>query len=188
MSFAQSFMGPLATSTVRKYRGPKDTLDLMAKHALGPNGERDIQVRQFTEYVIGQVWPKDYISEIVCVRHIFSQRAPKHPHMPLLVYKNDNRHVEFVKTPARMVREIIHNGFAIGDCDDFSTLAATMCLCFGREVEFVAMGFAPRSLSHVAVRVKEPKSGQWILLDGVAGPREREAAGKAVELMVKSLD
>lgn len=183
-----SFMGQIPTAAYRKYRGPKDTLDQMARDALGPHGERSILVRRFTEFVVGQVWPKDYLSEILAVRNALVQRSPRFPHVPLLRYTNDSRHVETVRTPERMVKDIMQNGFTTVDCDEYSSLAAAMLLHIGREVEFVAMGFAPRSLSHVAVRAKEPKSGQWILMDGVAGPREREAAGKAVELMVKSLD
>ena len=67
-------------------------------------------------------------------------------------------------------------------------MAATMALGIGREVEYVALGFAPNTLSHVAVRIKEPKSGKWVLLDSVAGPKEREAATRAKEILVWSLD
>jgi hypothetical protein len=109
------------------------------------------------------------------------------PWVPLFRYANDPTHVELIRTPSRLVRDIVENGFAVADCDDTLCMAACMALQIGREVELVAMGFAPGSLSHVAVRVREPKSQQWILLDGVAGPREREAASKAVELLVRSL-
>jgi hypothetical protein len=76
----------------------------------------------------------------------------------------------------------------VQNCDDMAQMAATMAMQIGREVELVALGFAPGSLSHVGVRVKEPKSSQWIWLDGVAGPREREAAATAKELLVLSLN
>ena len=55
-------------------------------------------------------------------------------------------------------------------------------------MEFVALGFAPDSLTHVGVRVQEPKSGKWIWMDSVAGPREKEAAQRAKEILVWSLD
>lgn len=185
---AVGMLGTLPQATVRAYRGPSDTLAKMAEHALGRDGEQSMRVRAFTEHVLREVWGKDYLGEILAIRNCFVARSPKMPWAPLFKYANDPRHVEMVKTPDRMVREIHEFGSTVVDCDDTSTLAATMALQCGREVELVAMGFSPRSLSHVAVRVKEPKSGQWILLDGVAGPREREAAGKAVELMIKSLD
>lgn len=185
---ARGFLGVIPTSTVRSYKGPADTLNKMAEHALGSDGERSILVRRFTEWIVGQVWPKDYLGEILAIRNCFVQSAPTMPWVPMFRYLNDPRHVELVRTPSRMVKDILENGITTIDCDESACMAATMALQIGREVELVAMGFNPGSLSHVAVRVKEPKSGQWILLDGVAGPREREAAGKAVELLVKSLD
>lgn len=175
-------------ATVREYRGPKDTLQVMADHALGENGEKNMLCRWFTEYVVQDVHPKDYLGEILAIRNCFVQQSPFRPGVPLFRYANDPRHVEMVKTPRRMVQEIRDRGNTVVDCDDIACMGATMCLLIGREVELVALGFEPNVLSHVGVRAKEPKSGRWIWLDGVAGPREREAAQRARELMVLSLD
>jgi len=160
----------------------------MADHALGDYGERSIIVRKFTEYVVGQVWSKDYIGEIGAVRNCLTAPSPTRPWVPMLKYAGDPIHTEWVKTPQRMVLEIMEQGYCMCDCDESACLSATMLLQLGRSVQLCAMGFAVGSLSHVAVRVKEPKSGKWILLDGVAGPREKEAAGRAKELMFWSLD
>ncbi len=46
----------------------------------------------------------------------------------------------------------------------------------------------PKQLTHVATRIKEPKSEKWIFVDPVAGPREREAARTAKEILTWSLD
>lgn len=185
---AGQFLGVEPSAKVRRYGGPKDTLDTMALHALGENGEKNMLVRWFTEHVVKDVHPKDYLGEILAIRNCFVQESPWRSGTPLFRYTNDPRHVELVKTPRRMVDEIRQNGTTVVDCDDIATMAATMCLLIGREVELVALGFEPRVLSHVGVRAKEPKSGRWIWLDGVAGPREREAAQRAKELMVLSLD
>lgn len=160
----------------------------MAAHALGDRGERSMVVRQFVEWLVRDIAPKDYLSEIIAIRNCFVQPSLSSPWAPMWRYLNDPRHVEMVKTPERMVREILQHGSTVVDCDDTSTAAASFALHMGREVELVAMGFSPGQLSHVAVRVKEPKSEKWILLDGVAGPREKEAAGKAREILIKSLD
>ena len=181
-------MGTPGSSTVRPFGGPRDTLNKMAEHALGPRGEQSSLVRQFTEWVVRDVHPKDYLGEILAIRNVFVQRSPMRPGTPLFHYVNNPRHVEWVKDPQRIVEEIAEHGTCLCDCDDSSQMAATMLLQIGREVELVAMGFAPGSLSHVAVRAREPKSGKMILLDGVAGPREAEAAGKAKEVMVLSLN
>lgn len=181
-------MGQLPTVKLSPFHGPQDTLDRMAGHALGEFGEKSILVRHFTEWVVSGVQPKDYLGEILAIRNALVQPSPFRPGVPLVHYMNDPLHVELVKTPDRMVREILDQGTTLTDCDDGSTLCAAMLLQLGRVVELVAMGFKPGSLSHVAVRAVEPKSGRKILCDGVAGPKEAEAAGRAKELLVMSLD
>jgi hypothetical protein len=182
------FLGTLPQATIGAFRGPRDTLDLMAESALGDRGERSMVVRRFTEWVINGVRPKDYLGEILAIRNVFVQPSPFRPGVPLFHYTNDPRHVEMVKDPERCVLEIMENGTTLVDCDDCSCMAATMAMQVGRNVDLVALGFAPDSLSHVGVRVQEPKTNAWIWLDGVAGPREKEAAGRAKQLLVKSLD
>lgn len=182
------FLGALPQATVKPYRGPRATLEKMAEHILGDHGERSMLVRQFTEWVVRGVRGKDYLGQILAVRNCLVAPSPWLPGVPLFNYANDPRHVELIKTPDKMVREILEHGAAVVDCDEVTCMGATMLCQIGREVELVAMGFAPGALSHVAFRCKEPKSERWILCDGVAGPREKEAAGKAKELMVYSLD
>ncbi len=183
-----NFLGSPPLTEVNAFRGPADTLQKMAQAALGPRGEQSILVRQFTEWVLGGVQPKDYLGEILAIRNALVQPSPFVSGVPLFHYINDPRHVEMLKDPERQVTEIQERGFTMVDCDDVSTMAATMALIVGRNVDLVAMGFEPGSLSHVAIRVQEPKTQKWIILDGVAGPREAEAAGRAQELMVRSLD
>lgn len=180
--------------SVVPYRTPWQTLETMSAHALGARGEQSVPVRQFTEDVIRFVAPKDYLGEILAIRNVFVQPSPfLGGQAPLFRYVNDPRHVELVKDPERIVSEIRQHGSCLLDCDESSQMAATMLLQIGREVELVALGFAPDQLSHVAVRAREPKSNQWIFLDGVAGPREREAAQRARNIKLwpvarKSLD
>jgi hypothetical protein len=182
------FLGTLPKTELGAFRGPKDTLELISQHALGQYGERSMIVRQFAEWVLRGVQPKDYLGEILAIRNVFVQPSPWLPGFAMFHYVNDPRHVEMVKTPERMVLEIREQGSTLVDCDDVTCMAATMGLCMGRNVELVALGFAADSLSHVAVRVQEPKTNQWIWLDGVAGPREKDAAGRAKTMFMKSLD
>jgi hypothetical protein len=159
----------------------------MQEKALGPRGEQSFLVRQFTEEVVRYLEPKDYLGEIVAVRNVFVQRNPQSG-VPLFRYMNDPRHVELLKDPQRMVEEVMAYGSSQADCDEITCLAGAMALQLGREVEWVALGFAPGSLSHVGLRVREPKSNQWIWLDAVAGPREREAAKRAQNIKFWSID
>jgi hypothetical protein len=61
----------------------------------------------------------------------------------------------------------------VSQCDDVASLMATMMRQVGREAQFVTVGFGrPGKFSHVFTRVKEPKSGRWIVCDPVAGLSE----------------
>lgn len=183
------FLGQMpAQSRMSPYTGPRDTLAAMERVALGPRGERSYLVRQFTEKVTQHVAPKDYLGEIIAVRNVFLMPSPWAPGTPLVRYMNDPRHVEWIKDPQRLVEEIHERGTTIADCDEIALMGATMALQLGREVEFVALGFSPGELTHVGFRVKEPKSNVWIWVDPVAGPREREAAATAKEMLPWSLD
>jgi len=181
--------GDSPPSKLSPFQGPRHTLEVMADKALGARGERSVLVRQFTEFVVRHLEAKDYLSEILAIRNVFLQRSPwTGTGAPLFRYMNDPRHVELLKDPERMVTEINQWGSTIADCDELTLLSGTMALQLGREVEWVALGFMPDSLSHVGTRVREPKSGQWIWLDAVAGPREREAAERAKNVAFWSLD
>lgn len=181
-------LGAAPLAALAPYKGPEDTLKAMADAALGPRGEKSLAVRQFAEWVLRDVCPKDYLGEILAIRNCLVMRSPWRPETPLFRYLNDPRHVEMVKDPERMVEEIKQFGSTQTDCDEGALMAGTLALLVGREVEFVALGFEPKVLSHVGTRVKEPKTGQWIWIDGVAGPREREAAQRAQEILTWSLD
>ena len=184
----RSWLGAAPQGTVKPFRGPETTLDAMAQAALGARGEQSMRVRQFTEWVVRGVWPKDYLGEILAIRNCFVQPSPTRRGSPLWRYTNDPLHVELVKDPERMVEEVEQHGSALVDCDDTTVMATTMCLQVGRVVELVALGFVTGELSHVGLRALEPKSNKFIWLDGVAGPREAEAAGRAKTLLVMSLD
>lgn len=160
----------------------------MERIALGPRGEQSPLVRQFCEWVTRDIWPKDYLGEILAIRNCFLQSSPTRPGTPLFKYSNDPRHTEWIKDPHRLVEEIHDHGATIADCDELALFAAVMGLQVGREVEFVALGFQPRQLTHVGTRIREPKSNTWIWVDPVAGPREREAAETAKEVLPWSLD
>ncbi len=190
LPFAGSFLGRVPESVrMTQFKGPKDTLKAMTRIALGPRGEQSLLVRQFTELVIRDVWPKDYLGEILAIRNVQLQESPFRKGARLFRYANDPRHVEWIKDPQRMVEEIHDQGSTVVDCDEQALMAAVMGMQVGREVEFVALGFgASGNLTHVGTRIKEPKSGRWIWVDPVAGPREREAAASAKEVLTWSLD
>lgn len=150
--------------TLRPFGGPKTTIEEMVRSLNGPRGERSVRVRSFTESVVKGLQPKDYLGEILAIRYACAEKCR---------YLNDPLTTEWVKDPERIVEEIEAHGVSNVDCDEIALICATMLRQVGREVEFITIGFgAPGSYSHVFVRVKEPKTGQWIVCDPVAGTTE----------------
>jgi hypothetical protein len=150
--------------TFRPFSGPRTTIDEMVRALNGDRGERSVRVRSYTESVVRGLQPKDYLSEILAIRYAVGEKVR---------YLNDPLRTEWVKDPERMVEEIEAYGSAACDCDEIALLIATMCRQVGRDVEYVTVGFGvPGSYSHVFTRVKEPKSGLFIVCDPVAGTNE----------------
>jgi len=168
------------TQQLSGFTGSRDTLTAMVRAAQGPGGEKSLVVRNATEQALGKVFPKDYLGEILASCYWAWQRV---------LYVNDPMHVEMVKTPERLVEEIRQRGHARGDCDDIACLIGTMCLQCGRDAQFVVAGFGqPGHFSHVFCRVKEPKSGAWIVCDPVAGFDGRTMLNRVKTYQIWSLD
>lgn len=153
----------------------------MVRAVQGPRGESSILVRSVTEEIIREIHPKDYLSEILAIRNWVTENVR---------YSNDPLHVEYVKDPQRLIEEFLQKGRAVGDCDDIAALIACMALQVGRISQFVVVGFGgdPDEFSHVFTRVLEPKSGQWIVCDPVAGTDERGMLRRVTNYEMWSLD
>jgi hypothetical protein len=151
-------------TTIRPFHGPADTVRAMIDAIVGPRGEQSTLVRGVKDHIIREVQPKDYFSEIMAVRNYVHEKCK---------YSNDALGVEQVQDAERLCEQLLKYGKAVGDCDDCAVLMATLFRQLGRETEIVIVGFGrPGSYSHVFVRVKEPKSGKWIVTDPVAGTDE----------------
>lgn len=163
-----------------RFTGSPDTLRKMQEQAWGERGEQSMRVRALTEDVISGVKGKDYQSEILAVRNFGATR---------LRYTNDPLHVELIKDPERIADEVYANGVALVDCDEIAQMIATMLMQVGRVAEYVVVGFgAPNEYSHVFSRVKEPKSGRWLVCDPVAGSDERTMLSRVTTFEIWSLD
>lgn len=84
----------------------------------------------------------------------------------------------------------------VSNCDDQAVLLraalGALGLSIGNPVEFVTIGFdasAPygRRYTHVFVRAFDSKTGQWVVVDPVAGPNTREMLKKAKVFAVKKV-
>jgi hypothetical protein len=77
----------------------------------------------------------------------------------------------------------------VSQCDDLALWIGTMCRQLGRDTQFVIVGFErPGHYSHVFARAKEPKSGQWIVLDPVAGTNEGSMLRRVTTYQIYPID
>lgn len=91
---------------------------------------------------------KDYISQ---VRRLFSFVQND------IGYLRDIRGVETIQTPDVTLQ------LGFGDCDDKSTLLASLLESCGHPTRFFAMGFFPNRFSHVIVQTRIGQ--RWVSLD-----------------------
>lgn len=156
-------------------------------------GQASPEYRRWTLDVIRQVTPKDYLSEVAAIFYAICRRVR---------YTRDPFNTEEVAHPLTTVE------VRAGDCDDGATAAAagagiaadghgnvlrggTALAAVGNQVEFVAIGFRPDQgfdpYSHVATRTRDPKTGEWAVLDFVAGPWTRDMLKRVRHLRTVSV-
>lgn len=152
-----------------RYQGTPQTVAAMRRLAV--MGQSHPAVRRFAVAVIRSVQPRDYLSELAALYYSISRRVR---------YVRDPLNVEMVAHPALILQN------RHGDCDDMATALAALhgtllgqsALSIGNQIQFVLVGFkrnaGPNAFSHVLVRVLDPKTGQWFVLDPVAGPNTAE--------------
>lgn len=137
-------------------------------------------VRSLKDHIVRDLHPKDYLSEILAVRNFVAEKVR---------YSNDALIVEQVQDPERIAEQIVKHGKAVGDCDDCASFIATLTLQLGRESDLVIVGFgAPGQYTHIFARALEPRSGQWILLDPVAGTDEDSMQRRVTTYQIWKID
>lgn len=158
------------------FHGAPHTVEHIKRAALGSQGWYPL--RLLSEQVIGRCGPKDYVSEILAIYYWTLANVR---------YCNDPRTLELVRSPREVIERMQATVTALGgrargkykwkpsvDCDDITCLLVGMFLSIGRECRIVTVAFADRfyrgerQYQHVYVQVREPRTGQWIVLDPVA--------------------
>ncbi len=129
--------------------GLKDVVGWMQKFAhqdkIGP-------VRSLVEHIVSGLEPGLYAHESLEFYYWVLQN---------IRYLQDPFDVEFLKTPSRLLSE------PAGDCDDMSTLIASMLLSAGHRAAFNLASFNGNPVpSHVFAMVLTPRG--WVPLDPVA--------------------
>ena len=155
--------------TQTRYRDVGHSVKAIKDAVEGPRGILSPKVRLFTEGLIRQVNPKDYLSEILAIRYGVLRLVP---------YINDPVHVEWIRDPEALIEEIEKHGVVRADCDEITGLISACSFAIGREVDLITAGFLPPPAphSHVFPRVHlpgNPTGAPWpVVVDPVAGTRE----------------
>lgn len=175
-----------------RYTGTPKTVYEILSVAYGPYGGQSWQVRKFAEEVVKHVRPRDYWSEALAIYYTCCSLTVRYTHDPTLN--------ELVKSPAKMIHEIMTRGVALGDCDDLTALIIAGELAIGVPVRVGTGAFdldlellpqlgmerperfgltvqgsgrAPGPFTHVWAEGQRP-DGTWVMLDPVAGPNTRQ--------------
>jgi transglutaminase-like putative cysteine protease len=120
----------------------------MRKLTDSKGGKHSTAVRHLALSLVADLPPKDYAAE-VCALHAFVRDRIR--------YVRDIVGTETVQTPERT---IINEA---GDCDDKSTLLASLLEAIGVPTRFEAVGFTPGHWSHVLVQAL--LKNRWVSLE-----------------------
>ena len=102
-------------------------------------------IRELALSLTRDLQQKDYVQEVKRI-HAYVRDTIR--------YVKDIHGVETIQTPVQTLR------IGAGDCDDKSTLVASLLESIGHPTRFVAVGFAKNMLSHVLVQTKV--ANNWI--------------------------
>jgi len=123
--------------------GIRATLKLMSQLVKQYKANPDI--RELALRLTSQLPQKNFGGEV----KILHQFVREH-----IRYVKDIRGIETIQTPLQTLR------LRAGDCDDKSTLVASLLEAIGHPTRLIAVGFSPGTLSHVLVQTK--LGSKWI--------------------------
>jgi len=164
----------------------------LAKGAVDPRrmvhnalqAERSVKFRRHTEQIINNLRPKDYTSELVAICRWWGNAGR---------YTRDPLHVEYIRTPDRLLDDALAGRLAC-DCDDVALAIATACMCIGAKAQFVTCGFKerlpgrPKVHTHVFTRAQDPKSKVWWVLDPVAGRKTNDMLSRIKQYTIFNIE
>ena len=179
----------LGRQVIEPFRGAPHTVAQMTRCAL--EAQTYYPLRLLAEQLVGGLPSKDYVSEILAVYYWVCGHTR---------YANDPRTVELVRGARDPLSRLQNNVTALSsgggrwkpslDCDDLACLLAALFLSLGREVQFVTVAFkdvfygTERQYQHVYLRVREPRTNTWIVLDPVAAEDTAEMLRKVKAMKI----
>lgn len=135
------------------------------------------ELRTLAEDICRGLRSKDYLSEALAFYHYVDAYTR---------YMRDPRTVEFVRAPYIIAQQLLSGVRPQLDCDDMAALLAALVAITGGRCRVATLAFqnlfyrGERQYSHVLAQAFEPKSGTWLCLDPVAGPRTQKMLKQAV--------
>lgn len=157
------------------YRGAPQTVAAIKKSVI--DAPRHPEVRMLAEEVTKYLPSKDTVSEALAFYNLVLDRTR---------YMRDPRTVEYVRAPWIIVDQIMAGHTPGLDCDDMTALLCALAAISGAECRAVTVAFrnmffqGRRQYSHVFAQVREPRTGQWITIDPVAGDKTNEMKSRVV--------
>ncbi len=131
--------------------GIKQTLRTMV--SLVRQWKKDPGVRELATQLVRNLPQGDTTAEVKALHAFVRDR---------IRYTNDTRNVETIQTPQATLQ------LGVGDCDDKSTLLASLLESIGRPTRFVALAFGqPPKYSHVLVETMLGTNRQWFPLETI---------------------
>lgn len=125
------------------------TVAHMKRIVAGDEGAANPQIRALAEQIISRVPSRDYAGERNALFNWVKQTL-----------KFRGEYGETLQTP------IVTLQLGAGDCDDYSTLLASLLESIGHETQFKVIAInGSRQFSHVYIQVRDKATGQWIPLD-----------------------
>jgi len=157
------------------YRGAPQTIAVIKRASI--ESQSKPVVRALAEEVTKHLPSKDTVSEALAFYNLVLDRTR---------YMRDPRSVEYVRAPWVIVEQMMAGHTPALDCDDMVSLICGLAAVSGAECRAVTVAFrnmffqGQRQYSHVFAQIKEPRTGQWMTLDPVAGDKTEEMKGRVV--------
>lgn len=156
-----------------------DTLAIMAQYAVGDSVNPKIQ--NLADKITKGIHPADQLSQMLAVRNwilanlLYVTDASEAKRL-FRIPDSEMEHgeLEAVKSPEATLKTKRY------DCDCGASLIASVLLALGIPVRFMAVSFHPEQVtgpdgfSHVFAQGFDGSTGQWVILDPVSYPNEKQ--------------
>lgn len=126
--------------------GTRETLRIMSR--LVKQYKKDKAIRELALSLTSKLPQKSWLREVQAIHYFVKTH---------IRYTKDIRGVETIQTPVQTLR------IGAGDCDDKSTLVASLLEAIGHPTRFAAIGFMPNTFCHVLPETKI--GGQWVTVE-----------------------